>query len=108
MRDEVAITRTEGVAVHGAKVVLVVEEVTQMEKALEWVADVEKTPIKTKCKKRAVGMPEQVVDKRLRLLSQYVVSPFMAEVKTRTFVDGMYPNLFQDVDPAKWKTFETE
>jgi hypothetical protein len=59
-------------------------------------------------KRHAVDTPEGVVGKRVRLPSQYVVSPYTAEAKRRTFIDGTYPNLFREVDAAKWKAFETE
>ncbi|XP_022888898.1 uncharacterized protein LOC111404303 [Olea europaea var. sylvestris] len=51
---------------------------------------------------------ERVVGKRPRVPSQYVLSPFTAEAKRRRFVDGTHPNLFREVDHAKWKAFETE
>ncbi len=49
-----------------------------------------------------------MVGKRVRLPSQYVVSPFTVETKRRTFIDRTYPNLFHEVDATKWKTIETE
>ncbi|XP_022855868.1 uncharacterized protein LOC111377053 [Olea europaea var. sylvestris] len=51
---------------------------------------------------------EWVVGKRPRVPSQYVLSPFIAEAKRRRFVDGTHPNLFREVDHAKWKAFKTE
>ncbi|XP_022841970.1 uncharacterized protein LOC111365663 [Olea europaea var. sylvestris] len=56
----------------------------------------------------ADDMVERVVGKRPRVPSQYVLSPFTAEAKRRRFVDGTHPNLFREVDHAKWKAFETE
>lgn len=55
----------------------------------------------TEGKKHAVDVSKQVIGKRLRLPSKYVVSPFIVEAKMRTFVDGTYPNLFRDVDHVK-------
>lgn len=59
-------------------------------------------------KKRVVDVVEQAVGKRPRMPSQYIVSPFTAEAKRRTFIDGGVPNMFREVDSAKWKAFETE
>ncbi|XP_022850972.1 uncharacterized protein LOC111372800 [Olea europaea var. sylvestris] len=57
---------------------------------------------------RIVDVPELVVGKRPRAPSQYVVSPFTAEAKRKRFVEGTHPNLFREVDHAKWKAFEAE
>ncbi|XP_022845283.1 uncharacterized protein LOC111368276 [Olea europaea var. sylvestris] len=57
---------------------------------------------------RAINVLERVVGKRPKVPSQYAVSPFTVEVKRRRFVDGTHPNLFKEVDHAKWKAFETE
>lgn len=48
-----------------------------------------------------VDVSELVINKRLRLPSQYVISTFMSEAKRRRFIDGMYPNLFPEVEHAK-------
>lgn len=45
-------------------------------------------------------VPELVVGKRSRVSLQYIVSPFMTEMKRR-FIDRTYPNLFRKVDHAK-------
>jgi hypothetical protein len=55
--------------------------------------------------KRAVDVTPMVVGKRSRLPSQYIVSPFTAEAKRRTFLDGTFPNLFREVDPVRQKAF---
>lgn len=69
---------------------------------------VAESPVVAKAKRCDVNMPEQVVRKRSMMSSQYVISPFTAEVKRQTFVDGTYPNLFWAVDNVKWKAFESE
>ncbi|XP_022850145.1 uncharacterized protein LOC111372176 [Olea europaea var. sylvestris] len=51
-------------------------------------------------------MTRQMVDKRSRLLLQYIVSPYTVEVKRRGFVDGTFSNLFCDVDPVRQKAFD--
>lgn len=54
-----------------------------------------------KDKKLAANIPELVVDKKSRFSSQYTVSPFMAEAKKRTFVDGTFSNLLCGAYPIK-------
>ncbi|KAL2462324.1 hypothetical protein Adt_45744 [Abeliophyllum distichum] len=54
-------------------------------------------------KRKDEGMIEHtdVVNKRLRVPSSYLSSPFTTVVKKRTFVDGSKIDLFQKVDPSK-------
>ncbi|CAI9772805.1 unnamed protein product [Fraxinus pennsylvanica] len=121
-------SRTEGVAPEELVVVVSPEEMAPEEGRMEEVAPEEVMVVgRTKAvaleegrtegvaleEVVVVGSPEEmvvpkVVGKRVRFPSQYVVSPFTAEVKRRTFVDGTYLNLFWEVDAAKWKAFKTE
>lgn len=88
-----------------------VEDVPRIEEIASMTQDVaspevEKraTVLRTEGKKFAIDVSEQVVDKRSKLPSQYVISSFTTETKKRTtFIDGTYPNLFCNVDHAKWK-----
>lgn len=79
-----------------------IEEVASMIEEIgspkvEGVVDEERMQVVTEGKKHAVDVHEVVVGERLRFSLQHIISPFMAEVKRRTFVDGMFPNLFQEV-----------
>lgn len=77
------------------------KEVVSLEEVVVLRMEEERTLVITKAKQRAVDVPDQVVDKRPRLSSQYVVSSFTTEVKRERFIDGMYPNLFREVDHVK-------
>lgn len=55
----------------------------------------------TKGKKCDVDGLEQMVGKRIRLPSKYIVSSYTVEAKKRTFEDGTSPSHFSDVDPIK-------
>lgn len=57
----------------------------------------------TNSKKCVVNLLEQMVSKRTRLSSQYIICPYTIKAKKITLVDCMLPNLFSEVDPMNKK-----
>lgn len=61
----------------------------------EKMANEERTSIMMEGKKRVVIVPEQVIDKRSKWMSQYVVFSFAVKAKRRTFMDETCPISFK-------------
>lgn len=59
-----------------------------------------------KDKKCAADVVELMFSKRSILPSQYIVFPYTAEAKRRTFMDGTFPNIFHEVDLIRHKAFD--
>ncbi|XP_022899326.1 uncharacterized protein LOC111412625 [Olea europaea var. sylvestris] len=95
--EEVAM---EGEAPTGGAEVVATEREAPMGGVEEVAPEVKRTPGVIEGKRHAVNETEQVVGKRLRVSSQYIVSPFTAEAKRRTVSRTIGQMTVSD--PYKW------